>query len=375
MSKTNLTIQRVHSIEMCVHDAHPWLDYLTTGFGFQLVAAGTGADVEETGVRRRYLRCGDAGLVLAEKVRAGSSAHRYLQQHPEGVWRVNFLVADIDAAAQTLVERHATPTESVRTDQVGEGEWRSMSIATPLGDVEFTFIQNTDPQGLMMPGLEPSGHFDPDQNPIGLRGVDHMTANMRTLMPTIAFFEHVLGFRRFWDVQFHTEGLRPGVGTGLKSVVMWDEESGIKFANNEPLPPRFSGSQVQLCVEANCGPGIHHFALEVGDILAAVDHCRRQGLEFLSTPEAYYAALPGRIGAQGITGVSQSIDDLRARGILLDGDKDGYLLQAFCKDRSDRFVRSEAGPICLELIQRCGATGFGEGNFRALFEAMSREQE
>ena len=83
----------------------------------------------------------------------------------------------------------------------------------------------------------------------------------------------------------------------------------------------------------------------------------------------------GRIAVRGISGVSQSTDDLRARGILLDGDKDGYLLQAFCKDRSDRFVRSDAGPICLELIQRCGATGFGEGNFRALFEAMSREQE
>jgi len=375
MSKTNLTIQRVHSIEMCVQDARPWLEYLTAGFGFQPVAASTGADVEATGVRRRYLRCGDAGFVLAEKVRAGSSAHRYLQQHPEGVWRVNFLVADIDAAAQTLAERHATPTGSVRTDQVDGGRWRSMSIATPLGDVEFTFIQATDGQALMMPGMEPSGHFHPDQNPIGLRSVDHLTANMRTLMPTIAFFEHVLGFRRFWDVQFHTEGIRPGVGTGLKSVVMWDEESGIKFANNEPLQPRFGESQVQLCVEANCGPGIHHLALEVDDILKAVDHCRQQGLEFLTTPGAYYAALPGRITTQGIAGVSQSIDDLRARGILLDGDKDGYLLQAFCKDPSDRFVRPHTGPICLELIQRCGATGFGEGNFRALFEAMSREQE
>jgi len=375
MSKANLGIQSVHSLELSVKDARPWLEYLSGGFGFQLIAASTGSDVEQTGQRRRYLRCGDAGLVLAEQMQGGSAVHRYLRRHPEGISRVNFLVQDIDRTEQTLLERHATPTGPIETAQVGDGRWRSFSIATPLDDVEFCFIQSSDRRGLVMPGMEPAGHFDPNQNPLGLLGFDHFTANMRTLMPTVAFFEHVLGFRRFWDVQFHTEGLRPGVGTGLKSIVMWDEESGIKVANNEPLRPRFSESQVQLCVEANRGPGIHHFAFEVNDVLQAVDHAHRRGLQFLAIPDAYYAALPGRITVQGIKGVSQSIDDLQSRGILLDGDKSGYLLQAFCKNRSDRFARADAGPLCMELIQRSGATGFGEGNFRALFEAMTRQQD
>lgn len=372
MAKANLGIQRVHSIEVCVREAEPWVDYLTSGFGFQLVAASTGEQVEQTGTRRRLLRCRDIGIVLLERVHGGSAAGRYLERHPEGICRVNFLVRDLQGAEEVLLERHATPTDFVRSQAVGDGEWRELSIATPLGDVEYGFIEYTDRSALTMPGMEPAGAFDPDHNPAGLVGIDHLTANMRTLMPTIAWYEHVMGFRRQWNVQFHTEDFKPGLGTGLKSVVMADEESGVRIASNEPLRPRYDQSQVQVYVDLNKGPGINHLAWEVTDLIQTVDHARSQGVEFLPTPREYYGSLQGRITTQGIGSISQPFGDLESRGILLDGDKNGYLLQIFCKDQAAQFKRPDAGPLLLEFVQRCGSTGFGEGNFRALFEAMSR---
>ena len=372
MAKSNLGIQRIHSIEVCVREAEPWLDYLTKGFGFQLVAASTGPDVEQTGTRRRLLRCRDIGIVLAERVHGGSTAGRYLERHPEGVSRVNFLVQDVKAAEEVLLERHATPTDFVRTETSDGGERRELCIATPLGDVEYGFVDDVEEAALTLPGMEPAGAFDPNHNPLCLVEIDHLTANMRTLMPTIAWYEHVLGFRRQWDVQFHTEDFKPGFGTGLKSVVMADEESGVRIASNEPLRPRYEQSQVQAYVDLNRGPGIHHVAWQVEDLIQAVDHSRSQGIEFLPTPREYYSSLQGRMTTQGIGSVSQALEDLETRGILIDGDRSGYLLQVFCKDQSVQFKRPEAGPLLLELVQRCGATGFGEGNFRALFEAMSR---
>ena len=375
MAKPNLGIRRVHSIELCVHEAGPWSDYLIDGFGFQSVGASTGEAAEKSGTRRSVFRCRDVSIVLSEKVHAGSPVHRYLGRHPEGICRVNFLVNDLAATEARLLERHATPTDFVKTEPVGEGEWSEFSIATPLGDVEYCFIECPDSAGLLMPGMEPAGRFDPNSNPLGLVGIDHLTSNTRTLMPAVAFCEHVLGFSRFWDVQFHTEDIRPGVGTGLKSIVMWDEESGIKLAHNEPLRPRFNESQVQVYVDANGGPGIHHVAFEVEDLIRAVDHARQRGIELLPTPNEYYDALPDRIKKRGIGAVSQPIEELKFRGILLDGDKHGYLLQAFCKDPAVQFKQAGAGPLLIEWVQRCGAKGFGEGNFRALFEAVSRSTQ
>ncbi len=373
MAKPNLGIKRVHSVELSVHDAAPWLSYFTHGFGFQFIAASTDADVERTGTRRRLLRCDDTCIVIAERVHAGSRVDRFLRQHPEGISRVNFLVDDLEAAEQMLIERNATPTNHTTTKVIGDGDWREFCIATPLGDVEFCFVACSESSGELMGAMEPNGLFDPDSNPLGVIGFDHMTTNVRTLMPTLAFYEHVLGFRRCWDVHFHTEDIRPGIGTGLKSVVMCDEQSGVKMAINEPLRPRFNESQVQMCIDSNRGPGIHHWALEVGDLIRSVDYGRQHDVEFLATPHAYHRALPARIKAKKIDGVSESIEDLEARSILLDGDAGGYLLQVFCREQSAQLDRPDAGPMFLEMVQRCGSKGFGEGNFRALFEAMAQQ--
>jgi len=373
MATSNLGIRCLHSVELCVHDAGPWMDYFTKGFGFQHVAVSTGKAIEETGTCRRLLRCGDVCLVLQAVVHTGSFVKHYLERHPEGISKVNFLVRDVNATEERLIERHATPTGFIETTQAGSAAWSQLSIATPLGDVEYCFVETSDESGLLMPGMEPCGSFDAAHNPLGLTGIDHLTSNMRTLMPVVAFYEHVLGFARFWDVQFHTEDFKRGVGSGLKSVVMWDEESGVKFANNEPLRPRFDQSQVQLFVETNRGPGIQHIAFHVGDIMRAVDHCRAAGLQFLPTPQSYYKVLPGRLKARHVDGLDHSLEEIEKREILADGDKDGYLLQIFCKDQVVQFRRPNVGPLSIEMIQRCGCQGFGEGNFRALFEAMARQ--
>lgn len=373
MTKNGLDIRRLDGIEICAHEAAPWLACLTGGFGFQHIAQSTGAAAEATGTRRHLLRCGALSIVLQEKVHAGSFVGQYLERHPEGISAVNFLVDDAEAAEARLIESHATPIEALRALTVNKSPWKDIRIATPLGDVEFRFIERADDADPIMPDMETRVAFDPTHNPLGLETVDHLTANVRTLMPVIAFYEHVLGFKRYWDVSFHTEDIQPGTGTGLKSIVMWDEAGGVKMATNEPLRPRFNDSQVQVHVNDNRGPGIQHVSLRVGDILAAAEHLHASGVEFLPVPRAYYQALPNRIAARKIGPVAESLDDIERLGLLLDGDEEGYLLQGFCREQSKQFGRPNAGPVYIELIQRCGCRGFGEGNFRALFEAAERK--
>ncbi len=122
-------------------------------------------------------------------------------------------------------------------------------------------------------------------------------------------------------------------------------------------------------MDANRGPGIHHLALHVRDIMPAEDHCRAAGIQFLSTPPAYYQAPSGRTRLKKMGQLDHSLEEIEKRQILVDGDEDGYLLQVFCKDQARQFRCPTAGPVLFEIVQRCGCQGFGEGNFRALFEA------
>ncbi len=379
MAQSSLGIQRLYSIEMCVHETAPWMDYFSRGFGMQHIAVSTGAFIEKTGTCQRLLRCKDISLVLSEPIHAGSVVKRFLDLHPEGIRRVNFLVDDVEKVESSLLERHATLKEPVQCDTTGGNQWKSVSIATPLGDIEFGFVETTSVAsselGALMPGMEQSGAYNPAHNPLGLVGVDHLTSNVQTLMPVVAFYEHVMGFERFWDMRFHAEDFRPGVGSGLQSVVMWDRESGVRFACNEPLRPRFNESQVQLSIDRNRGPGFQQIAFQVEDLIAAVDHCRSEGVEFLPTPRPYYRALPARLKARAIPVLPESLEEYEHRGILIDGDKDGYLLQVFCREQGLQFNRPNIGPLLIELAQRCGDQGFGGGNFRALFEAVERQQE
>ena len=369
-----LDIQRIHSIDISAHESGSWLAYLTRGLGFQHVATSTPQAIEKTGTRKQLLAAGDVRLVVQEPVHAGSPIRRFLEKHPEGISCVNFLVSDARATEEQLLEKHATCTDFLMTDRTERGEWKQINIATPLGDVEFAFVQTADPQRITLPGTQSCGDFDPAKNPLGITEIDHLTSNVRTLMPVIAFYEHVLGLRRVWDVRFHTEDVRPGMGAGLTSVAMRDVISGIRFVNNEPLRPRFDSSQVQMHVDTNRGPGLQQIALGVGNLVDAVGKASSSGVQFLPTPPTYYQLLPRRLAAMGVSALDGMLDKLAAHGILVDGDRNGHILQIFCRDQATQFGRPSAGPLLIEMIERRGCQGFGEGNFRAIFEATSKMQ-
>ena len=373
MAAGNLGIQSIHSIDIAVRQAEPWADFFTRGFGFQNIGVSTGDSVERTGTRRHLLQCGSVRITLAEAVHGGSDVRRFLDRHPDGIARLRLQVEDVAAVEARLIERHATLLDSIERSEIDGVLWRELTLATPVGDVDISFVDIENGAAPLLPGMEAVAMFDASANAATIAGIDHVAANVRTLMPVIAFYEHVLGLQRFWDVQFHTEDLRPGVGTGLKSIVMYDDASGLKLATNEPLRPRYHESQVAAALDGHRGAGLHHLAFAVDDIKTAVDILQASDFEMLPMPGAYYHDLPARLDKQGINNLPVSTDDLRERHILIDGDAQGYLLQAFCRNPLHRTSDHESGPLLFELIQRQGAKGFGEGNFRSLFEAMTKE--
>jgi 4-hydroxyphenylpyruvate dioxygenase len=217
------------------------------------------------------------------------------------------------------------------------------------------------------------------QNRYGFTHVDHVTSNFQTMKPMLLWMENVMGFEPFWTIQFHTDDVAQNQdhGSGLKSQVMWDPHSGLKFANNEPLRPHFKSSQINVFNEDLRGDGVQHLALVVKDIVSSVADMRdRSGLKFMPTPGTYYEALPERIRRLGIMKIDEEIETLRKLELLVDGDKErSYLLQIFMKEGAGQFGDAKAGPFFYEIIQRKGDQGFGGGNFRALFESIERDQK
>ncbi|HZH02571.1 MAG TPA: VOC family protein, partial [Myxococcaceae bacterium] len=297
--------------------------------------------------------------------------------HPAGLGGVHFRVRDAERAFSLLVGRGGTPTGDLEYHrELAVGTLAAFSLATPFGDTAFRFVQR-ERDGWGLPGMTPLPAKNSARNRFGIVGLDHLTANLRTLAPALLWLEHVMGFERFWEVAFHTQEVsaKAGGGSGLKSVVMWDPESQVKFANNEPARPFFEASQVSQFIEDHRGEGFQHAALAVADILECVVGLRGQGLRFMPSAGAYYDALLERLGALGVGPIAESMERLRELHVLVDGDgPDAYLLQIFTRELAELFGSREAGPFFYELIERKGDRGFGAGNFRALFESIEREQ-
>jgi 4-hydroxyphenylpyruvate dioxygenase len=276
-----------------------------------------------------------------------------------------------------LVARGATPTTGIELRNVDGGAVQWFDIATAFGDTIFRFVEHTG-QTPIMPNLI---RVDPPRaggNRFGIGEVDHITSNFLTLTPAILWMEQVMGLERLWDIEFHTQDVKTGHfgGSGLKSIVMWDPRSHIKFANNEPLAPSFKSSQVYLFCEDHKGPGVQHVALAVRDIVTAVGGMRQAGVKFMPIPSAYYDQLPARLRNVGISSIDEDLKTLAGLEILFDGSgPDRYLLQIFMREAATLFGDPQAGPLFLELIQRKGDNGFGGGNFRALFESIERYQQ
>jgi len=327
----------------------------------------------ERGEDALLFAAGKARCVCVTPRERGSLADRWLRRHPDGVRLVSFRVRDLEATRNVLAQRGAAfCTEVVaRVDDQGRA-FRHFDIATPLGEVRFRFVERAAdalPPGFSL--LEEG----PQRNSNGFQVIDHITSNFLTIEPHVTWLRDVMGFAEYWRIHFHTADITPeSGGSGLASIVMWDSDSGIKFANNEPVTPNYEASQIYTFIEANNGPGVQHVAFHVPVISPAVENLRRSGIEFLDTPATYYDMLPERLARQKVTNFDERIDEMQRLGILVDGDDDRYLLQIFMVEGGLLHGDDGAGPFFYEVIQRKGARGFGEGNFRALFESIERDQ-
>lgn len=335
----------------------------------------SGPALEDQGRQRSAcFSAGNINIVCSTPVGAGGRAARFLAKHPDGVGTIIYEVEDIARTFALLEERGATIIEDIQTFQDDGGTLRQFSITTPFGDCTFRFRQR-DGYRAMYPGAVP--HTSPGTNRFGFQDIDHVTANFQTMKPMLLWCEHVLGFEQMWEIDFHTIDVDPTrtTGSGLKSIVMWDPPSGVRFANNEPARPFFKASQINIFNEELRGDGVQHVALTVRDILTAVTDLRSAGVSFMPTPGSYYDMLPARIEQSGIGAIDEDIEKLRELEVLIDGDQDrSYMLQIFLKESAGLYSDVHAGPFFYEIIQRKGSRGFGAGNFRALFESIEREQ-
>ncbi len=376
----SLGIKKVESVHWYVHDIERSRNFYTKLMDFAELGESGPALTTRGRQKSVVFRAGEVQLICSAPVGEGGRAWRWLQKHPEGVGTINFLVEDVEKTFRLLEERGGTIIDDAIqrfTDDRG-GKLAFFSITTPFGNTTFRFMQR-DGYAPVFPGFEAHPTPRGGQNRFQFLRVDHITSNFRTLAPMVLWMKHVMGFEEFWNIAFHTEeDIKAGNqhGTGLKSTVMWDPKSQVKFANNEPSRPRFKQSQINVYVEDQRGEGVQHLALEVGDIVSTVRTMRgTKGLDFLGTPASYYDYLPERLEKGGIKRIDEKLEDLRELQILIDGNKEHrYMLQIFMKEVSQLFADREAGPFFYEIIQRKGDRGFGGGNFKALFESIERAQ-
>lgn len=377
MSKLeSLGIRRVESIHYYVHDLARSRRFYCELMDFAEIGESS-PELTARGKQKSVLfQAGECNVICSTPEGEGGRAHRYLKKHPDGIGTVAFEVEDVEKTFRLLDERGGTPITDVEWFTDDGGKLGTFSITTPFGDTTFRFVQRAG-FSTLFPGLVPHASPKGGKNAWGIEQIDHITSNFQTMKPALLWMEHVLGCEEYWNVKFHTDDVKKSEahGSGLRSTVMWEPHSGLKFANNEPWRPFFKTSQINIFNEEHRGDGVQHIALTVKDIVTAVGAMRDRGVQFMPTPGTYYDDLPARLERIGVGKLDEEIDVLRGLGILVDGGKEHeYMLQIFLKDAAGLYSEPAAGPFFYEVIQRKGDRGFGAGNFRALFESIEREQ-
>jgi 4-hydroxyphenylpyruvate dioxygenase len=346
-------------LELWVGNARQAAHYLASGFGFDITAyAGP-----ETGVTDRasyLLETGDIRLVVTGSLTPHTDVASHVRDHGDGVKVLALSVTDAAVAFRAAVARGATPVQPPWIEEDDTGKLVKASVAT-YGDTVHTFVQRAAYSGVFAPGYEAGGLPPRPAGPaVPLHRVDHVVGNVELgrLDDWVAFYERVLGFAQlvhFDDAQISTEY------SALASTVVWDG-GRVVMPINEPAEGRRK-SQIQEYLDYYGTPGVQHIALRTDDIVTAAAAMRDRGIRFLSVPDTYYDDARSRLAH-----LELPWDDLQRLGILIDEDRDGYLLQVFTENIGDRPT------VFFEIIQREGAKGFGAGNFKALFEAIEREQ-
>lgn len=348
------------AIEFYVGNARQAAHYYRTAFGFDVVAyAGP-----ETGVRDRssyVLEQGGIRFVMSAGLGPESPIVAHQALHGDGVKDVAFLVPDAEAAFAVAVSRGA---RAVREPESVEDEHGKVVVAAieAYGDTIHSFVDRSNYSGPYLPGYKATRHWDPAQ-PSGLRLIDHVVCNvdLGTMDEWAAYYASIMGFTQlhhFNDEQISTEY------TALMSKVVWDGNGRIKLPINEPADGKRK-SQIEEFLDYYRTPGVQHLALATDDIVGTVSKMRADGVRFLSVPDTYYRDLEARLDWSRI---DAEIHQLAELGVLVDQDDEGYLLQIFTKNVQDRPT------VFFEIIERHGSSGFGVGNFQALFEAIEREQ-
>ena len=353
-----LPILGTDHIEFYVGNARQAAYYYRTAFGFQLTAyAGL-----ETGIRDRasyVLQQGKIRFVLTAPYHPHNAIADHIYTHGDGVKVLALWVEDARRAWSEATKRGAISVQEPTVLRDEHGEIVFATIKT-YGDTVHTFVERKNYRGIFMPGYMPiESSYNPP--PIGLKYVDHCVGNVELGMMNhwVKFYEDVLGFKlliTFDDKDISTEY------SALMSKVVSNGTGYVKFPINEPAQGRRK-SQIDEFLEYYHGPGVQHIALATDDIIFTVSELRRRGVEFLRVPGTYYDDLLDRVGH-----IDEDIAVLRDLNILVDRDEEGYLLQIFTKPVQDRPT------LFFEIIQRKGARSFGKGNFKALFEAIEREQ-
>ena len=356
-----MPIQNYDYLEFYVGNAKQAAYYLSNAWGFTPIAyAGL-----ETGVRDRssyVLEQGNIRLVLTSPLGPEGEMAEHVKLHGDGVKNIALRVDDSTRSYNEATKRGATGLMEPKVLKDDYGMVTVSSIGL-YGDTVMVFVERQDYKGAFLPGYRPEKTDVPRRaRPAGLAGIDHVVGNVELgkMNEWVSFFERVLGFTQL--IHFDDEAISTEY-SALMSKVMQNGSGRIKFPINEPAQGRRK-SQIEEYLDFYYGPGVQHLALNTSDIVATVRNLQERGVEFLKTPGNYYETVLDRVGS-----ISEDIHDLAELGVLIDHDDEGYLLQIFSKPVVNRPT------VFFEVIERKGARGFGEGNFKALFEAIEREQE
>jgi 4-hydroxyphenylpyruvate dioxygenase len=354
-----LPLKGTDHVEFYVGNARQAAYFYRTAFGMSLVAyAGP-----ETGQRDRasyVVQQGKVRFVLTTPLRSNDAIADHVHRHGDAVHSIALWVDDARQAWHETTRRGAVSV--AEPYEIGDEHGCAMiaSIAA-YGDTIHTFVERGKYSGPFLPGYR-AVFADPVARPVGLLHVDHMVGNVgwNQMNEWVDFYARVMGFslyQHFDDNDISTEY------SALMSKVMANGNGYVKFPINEPAEGKRK-SQIEEFLDFFPGPGVQHIALATHDILSTVSKLREQGIEFLRVPHTYYADLQQRVGK-----IDEPIDKLEELGILVDRDDEGYMLQIFTRPVEDRPT------LFYEIIQRKGSRSFGKGNFKALFEAIEREQQ
>ncbi len=348
------------SIEFYVGNARATAGFLTAGFGFR-VTAYAGPETGCADVSSYLLEQGDIRLVVTAALTPDSPIWNHVREHGDGARDLAFVVDDATATYEAALARGATSAREPYELTDEHGTLRLAAIGT-YGETKHTFVDRGGYGGYYCPGYVTTGlPPEPAGAPVGLERIDHVVGNVEDgrLDHWVSFYEDVMGFfqlRHFDENQISTEY------SALRSTVV-SNGAGVTMPLNEPAAGT-RRSQIQEYLDTYRGPGVQHIAFGTADIVQAISSLRSRGIRFLEANEEYFRDVTDRLGFLDVPW-----DAIEQLGILVDSESDGHLLQLFTEPITDRPT------VFIEIIQRGGATGFGEGNFKALFESIEREQE